>query len=64
MSEQQRCGLCRYWCQYNPAIDKGECIAPFDVPDSVLEPTERFQMHSISGGRCPCFERKNASDAR
>lgn len=59
MADEKRCGLCRHWKQFKTVRQTGMC--EFPVPSSVTRKDEF--MDASDGADCPCFERKEASDA-
>lgn len=52
MSDEQRCGTCR-WFEKEPEWDGGQCRFP--MPASVYEASS---MGSDEEVNCPCYERK------
>lgn len=58
--EQKRCGLCKHWEPFEFHQKIGNCCAP--IPKCVESDLAKY-MGEIEGTDCPCFERKEASDA-
>ena len=66
MSDEQRCGNCRWWnfTRTNVSMFGGDrhwgvCNAPF--PESTIMPS-RAAMRDNDGEDCPCYERKERDD--
>lgn len=64
MSEQQRCGLCKWWV--DGVIHAYQMC---DYPEPNIKLPEAASIEWIAIGRdegqsCPCFERKEGEDVR
>lgn len=61
MTDDRRCGNCKWWGINEMEWPLNDCFAP--VPSS-LSHYERDTTGKDEGTDCPCFERKEASDAK
>ena len=60
-TEPQCCGECRW---YRPRTDRlGECDFPISVPLPACVEALHSMMWADEGTDCPCFERKEISNA-
>ena len=61
MSDQQCCGACKYWQQWNAPQwkpDLCQCNAP--MPEAVYKHDATFPIFSHDGTDCPCLKIKES----